>query len=160
MCGLRRETLEQAAGLLVLRHDTLRIIDGAGPAVSVPPPEAGEQGNGSGTESEREAVQTPGVQSTTETNVSVGDTARSAKEKCTFCEEVPIDLVAFAESGTRIVECPTCGATRSLEPHRGVLRFKSHDKLSKRKTKAQLTTKRWAKREMTWKVVGGETGED
>jgi hypothetical protein len=58
------------------------------------------------------------------------------------------------------VECPDCVATRSLGPHRGVPRFTLHDKLTKRKTKAQLIAKRWAKREMTWKVVGGERGAD
>ncbi len=40
---VRAETLELAAQLLVLRHDTLWIIDGAGPIVEAPAPEAGEQ---------------------------------------------------------------------------------------------------------------------
>src|SRR5215831_11979282 len=34
---VRAETLEKAASLLVLRRDTLRIIDGAGPSVEAPP---------------------------------------------------------------------------------------------------------------------------
>src|SRR5436309_7674687 len=37
---VRAETLELAAQLLVLRHDTLWIIDGAGPIVEAPAPEA------------------------------------------------------------------------------------------------------------------------
>ena len=151
---VRTETLEQAAQLLVLRHDSLWIVDGAGPSVEAPPSESTEQENGSRTEAEREAVPPLGAQNTTETNVSAGDSAQSAQApKCTFRGEVPIDLQAFQESGTCLVECPDCGATRSLEPHRGVLRFKSHDK---RKTNAPVTSKRWARREMIWKVVGGE----
>jgi len=146
---VRAETLELAAQLLVLRHDTLRIIDGAGPGVEAPPSEAGEQGNGP----EQEAASSSGAPHTTETNASAEDSARSAKApKCTFRTVIPIDLQAFQESGTRLVECPDCGATRTLEPHRGVLRFKSHDK---RKTSAPATGRRWARRETIWKVVGG-----
>ncbi len=49
---VRAETLEKAAQLLVLRRDTFRIIDGAGPSLDAPPLESTEQGNGSGTQSE------------------------------------------------------------------------------------------------------------
>ena len=77
--------------------------------------------------------------------------------QCPFSRvEVPIDLVAWAESGTRVVECPDCGTTRTLEPHHGVLRFKQHDKVKRKK----LTAKRWARREMTWKVVGEEKAQE
>jgi hypothetical protein len=147
---VRAETLEQAASLLVLRHDSLRIIDGAGPIVEAPAPEAGEQG-------EQETAQTDVSPHPMETGVEAGDSAPSTNPaQCPFSRvEIPIDLQEFAESGTRVVECPDCGATRSLEPHRGVLRFKQHDRV-KRKTKVQLTALRWARREMTWKVVGGE----
>src|SRR3989454_4132949 len=51
---VRAETLEQAASLLVLRKDTLRIIDGDGPGVEAPPSEAEGQGNESGAEPEPE----------------------------------------------------------------------------------------------------------
>ncbi len=156
---VRAETLEQAASLLVLRHDSLRIIDGAGPIVEAPAAEAGEQGDGSGAEQEQETAQTDVSPHPMETSVEAGDSAPSANPaKCTFREVIPIDLQAWAENGTRVVECPDCGATRSLEPHRGVLRFKQHDRV-KRKTKAQPTAKRWARRERTWKVVGGEERE-
>jgi hypothetical protein len=144
---VKAEMLEKAASLLVLRRDTLQIIDGAGPGVEAPPSEVGEQGNGP----EQEAASSSGAPHTTETNASAEDSARSAKApKCTFCTVIPIDLQAFQESGTRLVECPDCGATRTLEPHRGVLRFKSHDK---RKTSAPAIDRRWARRETIWKVV-------
>lgn len=77
--------------------------------------------------------------------------------QCPFSRgEVHIDLVAWAESGTRVVDCPDCGATRALEPHRGVLRFKLHDRVKRKK----LGAKRWARREAIWKVVGGDTGKE
>lgn len=159
---VRAETLEQAASLLVLRKDTLRIIDGDGPGVEAPPSEAEEQGNESGAEPEpeQETARTNVSPHPMETSVSAGNSVPSANAgKCTFCEEIPIDLQAWVESGTRVVECPDCGANRSLEPHRGVLRFKQHDRI-KRKTKVQLTALRWARRGRTWKVVGGERGAD
>jgi hypothetical protein len=155
---VRAETLEFAAELLVLRHDTLRIIDGAGPAVGAPPSESPRQGHESGAEPEQEAAKVREKPHTTATNVSAGDSARPAKAiKCTFCEVLPIDLQVFQASSTHLVECPHCGATRTLAPHRGVLRFTSHDK---RKTKAPVTGVRWAMRETLWQVVGGEAREE
>jgi hypothetical protein len=151
---VQAETLEQAASLLVLRHDTLRIIDGAGPIVEAPASGTGEQGDGSGAQREQETAQTDVSPHSMETSVEAGDSAPSANPtRCPFSRvEVPIDLQAWAESGTRVVECPDCGATRSLEPHRGVLRFKQHSSVKRKK----LTAKRWAMDETIWKVVGGE----
>jgi AAA domain len=75
--------------------------------------------------------------------------------KCTFSGGVvPIDPKRFQESGVTLVECPACACTRTLEPHGGVLRFKSHNK---RKTTTPNTERRWAaKGEMDWNVVGAE----
>src|SRR5215475_6696217 len=50
--NVKVERLKSAAELLVLRHDTLRIIDGAGPGVEAPPSESTEQGDGSEMETE------------------------------------------------------------------------------------------------------------
>ncbi len=60
---------------------------------------------------------------------------------------------ASLEAGVRLVECPDCGATRSLEPHRGVLHFKAHDK---RKSPVPVTSVRWTLRATIWIIVGGE----
>ncbi len=84
----------------------------------------------------------------------VGDQIQTAKiPKCTFSGVVvPIDLKRFLDSDVALVECPDCASTRTLEPHGGVLRFKSHDK---RKTTTPHTERRWAaKGEMDWDVVG------
>ena len=88
---------------------------------------------------------------------AVGDQVeiRSAP-KCTFSGMIPIDLTRFLESGVAFVECPDCKALRTLEPHRGVLQFKSHDK---RKTQARATSRRWARIDSIWDVVGGESAD-
>src|SRR6266516_4442872 len=51
---VRAERLKSAAELLVLRHDTLRIIDGAGPSVEVPQPDGAEPASANGKESEQQ----------------------------------------------------------------------------------------------------------
>lgn len=43
------------------------------------------------------------------------------------------------------------GYQASLEPHGGILRFKSHDK---RKTPNLTTSRRWAWTDSVWDVVG------
>lgn len=76
-------------------------------------------------------------------------TAQSTK--CTFFGMIPIDFKRFLESGVALVECPDCAATRTLEPHGGILRFKSHDK---RKTPNPTTSRRWARIVSVWDIVG------
>jgi len=147
---VQAEWLERAAELLVLRHDTLRIIDGAGPSVEAPRSESTKQG--SRTEPEQEAMQANVQQNTTETGGTVGEQVQTVKTpKCTFSRVVSIELQRFLDSGVTLVECPNCARTRSLSPSKGVLRFPSHDK---RKTNANVSSKRWAMRETIWKVVG------
>jgi hypothetical protein len=66
--------------------------------------------------------------------------------------KIHIPLKRFQESGVTLVECPDGACMRSLEPHDGVLRFKSHNK---RKTTTPNTKRRWAARgELDWDVVG------
>ena len=151
---VRAETLEKAAQLLVLRSDTLWIIDGAGPSVEAPPSEPAEQGNRIGTEPEQEVVPASVQQNTTETGGTVGEQMQTGKPpKCTFSGVVAIERQRFLDSGVKLVECPNCARTRSLSPSKGGFRFPSHDK---RKTNAPVTSQRWAMRETIWQVVGGE----
>jgi hypothetical protein len=159
---VRAETLELAASLLVLRHDTLWIIDGAGPIVEAPAPEPEGGAQASGTQAE--PVSSPHVQPEQAPSIPIEqvEQARSGKKeaehstrspKCTFSRVVvPIDLSRFLESGVAVVECPDCQAVRTLEPHGGVLRFKAHDA---RKTTTPNTAERWARGETDWDVVGG-----
>ena len=116
-----------------------------------------EEGNGSGMEAEcadhvNQALSMRSAQTTS--HDVAGDSARSTKAtKCTFSGMVvTIELQRFQESSTRLVECPDCGAMRTLEPHGGVLRFKSHDR---RKTTTPNTGQRWARGKTDWDVVNG-----
>lgn len=148
---VRAETLESAASLLVLRRDTLRIIDGAGPSVEFSQPDPAEPGSANGTEPQRAVQDANQQQNTTET---VGEQVQTAKTpKCTFSGVVSIDLKRFQDSGIALVECPDCARTRTLSPRNGILRFPAH---SKRKTRTPVTSQRWAMEKTIWGVVGGE----
>jgi hypothetical protein len=171
---VQAQWLERTAELLVLRHDTLRIIDGAGPGVEADQPSGTKPEQKS--EAQAEQVSSPSTQqklpsmSPTEEatqaqsqqseshpksggHSAVSEPNQSAK--CTFFGEVPIDIKRFEESSVSLVECPDCGRTWTLSPRGGVLRFKSHDK---RKTNTPNTGRRWAREEgeTDWNVVGGE----
>ncbi|GHO64152.1 hypothetical protein KSC_030440 [Ktedonobacter sp. SOSP1-52] len=85
----------------MLRRNTLRIIDGAGPSIEDPPSESTEQENGNGTKSEtdpeREAVQADDGLHATETVETAQEQEHTSKTaNCTFSGElVPIDLNRF-----------------------------------------------------------------
>lgn len=173
---VKAETLQAAAELLVLRRDTLRIIDGAGPSIAGPHAESTAVARVSGAEAE--CVSSPGalpenrtaaITERTDTGDqapsvhnehatrrdAVGDQQPLAKPtKCTFAGVVPIEAERFLDSGVMLVACPTCARTRSLAPRKGVLRFPSHDK---RKTHAPVTSQRWVMGDTIWEVVGGES---
>jgi hypothetical protein len=145
-------TLEQAAQLLVLRRDTLQIIDGAGPRVDVSRPDGAEPGSAHGVEQPQEMVRANGQQNTTQTVEA--QVPPSKAPKCTVAGVITIDLTRFIDSGVALVECPDCARMRSLSPHKGVLRFPSHDR---RKLQTPVTGVRWAAKGTTdWGVVGGE----
>ena len=159
---IKAETLEKAAALLVLRRDTLRIIDGAGPSVEADPVESTGVAQTRGTETEQVSSPHARAEPSPLSPTEQADQAQPRKEaappattsiKCTFSRMVVhIPLKHFQESGVTLVECPDCACTRTLEPHGGVLRFKSHNK---RKTTTPNTERRWAaKGEMDWDVVG------
>jgi hypothetical protein len=155
------EWLERAAELLVLRHDTLRIIDGAGPSVEADQASTAEPVQKSDTQAEQVSSANEAQRLPSSVPIEQATQVRSRKKallqpaasvKCTFSGVVPIDLKRFEESGVAHVECPDCGRAWTLSPSGGVLRFKSHDK---RKTNAPVTGVRWAMRETIWKVIGG-----
>src|SRR5713226_8098044 len=153
--NVRAERLKSAAELLVLRHDTLRIIDGAGPDAPVEDQDAETKDRANGKEPERETVQENEQQNTTKTvEMAEEPVQTSASPKCTFSRTVvAIDLKRFTASSVTSVECPDCGRTRSLSPVKGVLRFPPHDR---RKMQTSVTGKRWsAKGKTDWDVVGG-----
>jgi hypothetical protein len=148
------EWLERAASLLVLRRETLWIIDGAGPSIEVSQlqPNREEPERANETEPQQETGQANGQQSTTKTAQELAQTSTSPNR--TFSGGlVPIDLKRFTDSGISLVECPDCRRMRSLSPVKGVLRFRPH---TRRKQQTPLTEKRWSSSGKTgWDVVGG-----
>ena len=150
LTDVKEETLEQAADLLMLRRDTFRIIDGAGPDVPVENSDAETKDHANGNEPERQTVQEN--ERTSPTEMAKEPVQLATQPKCTFHGDVPIDLQQFRESGVSLVECPDCTSTSALSPHKGVLHFKSH---KRRKTRSTSTESRWVRREMIWAVMKG-----
>ena len=149
------EWLERAAELLVLRHDTLRIIDGDGSDALIEGRDGAKPQVANGKEPELQTVQAAAQQNTTETVETAKEQAQtSTSPNCTFSETViPIDPKRWTESSVTLVECPLCGRTRSLSPVKGVLRFPPHEP---RKIQTEVKGKRWSATGKTnWGVVGG-----
>lgn len=156
---VRAERLKSAAEQLVLRHDTLKLIDGAG-ADSY----SGDQNKEAaprvnGKEPERQTIPENAVPHATKTMETAKEQEQtSISSNCTFSRMViPIDLKRWAESGIAVVECSACGRTRSLSPFKGVLRFPPH---GPRKIQTEVKGKRWSATGKTdWDVVGGESNQ-
>jgi hypothetical protein len=147
---VKAETLEHAAELLMLRRDTLWLIDGASPSLIALPAASTGGDQASGTEAAPVASPTaPGEQ--TRAWKAPAAPPRLATT-CTFSGVVPIALPCFLERAVPLVECPACAAMRTLKPQGGVLRFKAH---AKRKTTTPNTGPRWARGATAWEVVGG-----
>ncbi len=150
--------LKSAAELLVLRHDTLKLIDGAGHDTLAQDQSKAAPASVNGKEPERQTVPEKEQQNgakTVETAQTVQEQEHTSKTaNCTFSGElIPIDLKRFTDSGINLVECPDCGRMRSLSPSKGALRFKAH---TRRKQQTPLTEKRWSATGKTdWDVVGG-----
>jgi hypothetical protein len=162
---VQAEWLEGAAELLVLRHDTLRIIDGAFPRIEA------DQARGAGpvqtSETQTEQVSSSNEEQKLSSSVPTEQAplARSRKkagsqpvtsDTYTFSEDVQISLKRFEESGVARVECPGYGRTWTLSPSGGVLHFKAHDK---HKMNTPNTGRRWVRGEgeTDWNMVGGES---
>lgn len=153
--------LERAAELLVLRHDTLWVIDGTSPLVEADQARVSEPVQTS--ETQAEPVSSPNEeqkfpssalteQATEARSRKKAEASPAASDKCAFSGVVPISLTRFEESDVALVECPGCGRTWTLSPSGGVLRFKSHDK---RKMNTPNTGRRWVREEgeTNWNVV-------
>ncbi len=117
---VKAERLKSAAELLVLHHDTLKLIDGAGPSVEAPQTVPEKRGNDSRTELEQEAAKADHEPHKTETVVTVGTQGQTVKTpKCTFPGEVSIDLKRFADSGIALVECASLFENAFALPKQG-----------------------------------------
>jgi DNA-directed RNA polymerase subunit M/transcription elongation factor TFIIS len=148
--------LKSAAELLVLRHDTLKLIDGAGPDARPLNQNKAESTSVNGKDPERQTVSENERRDPSQTVETAKEQMQtSTSPKCTFSRTVvAIDLKRFTASGVTSVECPLCGRTRSLSPGKGVLRFPPHEP---RKSQTKVSGLHWATSDKTnWGVIGGE----
>jgi hypothetical protein len=111
---VQEKWLEQAAELLVLRHDTFEIIDGKGPGaeteqVPVTEKEAASQIPAVPVSSPNEEQELPPSVPTEQTMQTPSRKKEEAQPaalgNCTFSGIVPIPRERFLESGVSLVEC-------------------------------------------------------
>src|SRR6266436_5546087 len=87
--NVRAERLKSAAELLVLRHDTLKLIDGAGPDAPREDQDAETKDRANGNEPERQTVQENEQQNPTKTVETAKEPVQtSPSAKCTFSRTV------------------------------------------------------------------------
>ena len=78
----------------------------------------------------------------------VGDTAPAAlPPKCTFAGMVDIEPRHLQHRETYTIECPACGAVRTVSLQGGVVRFPTHQPLRTRTTK---DVTRWIRQDTVW----------
>ena len=70
--------------------------------------------------------------------------------KCSYLGEISVTRRQFQEAGTACVECPTCGARRTLKSPKDRPHFPSHPR---RLTPPPKGERRWIEQEQIWKVV-------
>jgi DNA polymerase III delta prime subunit len=68
---------------------------------------------------------------------------------CTFTEVIEVTLSQIEEAKISCFECPTCLATRDIQPKRDRVKFPWHPK---RTTNTPNQGARWVKREIAWKL--------
>jgi hypothetical protein len=70
--------------------------------------------------------------------------------KCTYLGIIEVTRHLFQEAGTTCVECPACGARRTLKSPKDRPHFPSHPR---RLTLPPKGERRWIERKEIWKVV-------
>jgi hypothetical protein len=120
---VKAERFKSAAELLVLRHDTLKLIDGAGPEALPQDQNQAEPASVNGKEPEQQAVSENKQQNETNT-VETVETAKKQEHTsktvyCTFSGVVRIDLKRFTDSGINLVECASLWKNAFTLPGQG-----------------------------------------
>jgi len=70
--------------------------------------------------------------------------------KCSYLGMIEVTRRQFQEAGTTCVECPTCGARRTLKSPKDRPHFPSHPL---RKSPPPKGERRWIEQEQIWKLV-------
>ena len=70
--------------------------------------------------------------------------------KCSYLGEISVTHRQFQEAGTTCVECPACGARRTLKSPKDRTHFPSHPRRLNPPPKGE---RRWIEQEQIWKLV-------
>jgi len=76
-----------------------------------------------------------------------GAASETLPSKCTFAGAVEVEPMRLRQAETRALECPACGAVRTVLLHRDVVRFPPHQLLRTRTTK---DVTRWIRQGTVW----------
>ena len=84
----------------------------------------------------------------------VGHTPQTvATTRCPFMGAIALKPDEITRTGVAKVECPECGATRTLRPQGPTMTFPAH---AKRLTRTARQDARWRKRDTTWELSAGQ----
>src|SRR6266567_1381573 len=72
--------------------------------------------------------------------------------KCSYVGRIEVSSRQFQETGTTCVECPTCGARRTLKSPKDQPHFPSHPRRLSPPAKGE---RRWVFQQQSWKLVEG-----
>jgi len=73
--------------------------------------------------------------------------------RCAFAGAIALRPDEIARTGVARVECPECGATRTLHPHGPTMTFPAH---AKRLTSTARKDVRWRRHDTTWELSPGQ----
>ena len=144
---MRAEMLEKAASLLVLRRDTLRIIDGAGPSTQAPPSDTIKQES----VQETEAKASDAPKEPFPSHDEVGETQRAVPSTyCSFSGSIKLEAASFLELKVEVVQCPTCGSVSKAKVKGQSVVISPHPP---RKLRPVRNVTRWMEQGTKWGLV-------
>ncbi len=144
------EMLEKAASLLVLRRNTLWIIDGAGPTVEIPRSDTTGQESVPQTEAgEAKALDAPKQQPPyhdegRETQGAVPAT------NCSFSGPIKLEAARWLESKVEVVQCPACGSVSKAKAKGQSVVIAPHPP---RKVRPVRNITRWMEQGTQWVLI-------
>jgi len=144
------EKLEEVAQLLVLRRDTLWIIDGAGPTVEIPRSDTTEQESVQDTDARE--VKTPDApKQQSAHHDEVGETRRAVPStNCSFPGPIRLEAASFLESKVEAVQCPVCGSVSKAKVKGQSVVVSPHPP---RKLRPVRNVTRWVEQGTEWVLI-------
>jgi AAA domain len=144
------EMLEKAASLLVLRRNTLWIIDGAGPTVEIPRSDTTEQEYVQETEA-REVKASDAPKQKPPYHDEVGEIQRAVPStNCSFSGPIKLEAARWLESKVEVVQCPTCGSVSKAKVKGQSVMILPHPP---RKLRPVRNVTRWMEQGTEWGLV-------